>query len=89
MKKQTAEVKHIKQLTGKVVSTKMQKTVVVEVMQITRHPLYQKPVRKTRRFAARYMDMTLAVGDEVRISETKPFSKTVHFQVVEKVLKQG
>lgn len=72
-------------MTGKVVSVKMTKTVIVEVVRTFSHPLYKKTVRRARRFAAHNMLEGIAVGDSVRIAETKPISKTKHFNVVEKV----
>jgi small subunit ribosomal protein S17 len=71
--------------TGEVVSAKTPKTVIVAIISMHRHPLYKKAVRKTRRFAVHNESLTLAVGDTVRIQETKPISKTKHFIVLEKV----
>lgn len=70
---------------GKVVSTKMTKTVVVAIEQISRHPLYQKAIRKTRKFAAHNEIAGIAVGDIVKISETRPVSRRKHFKVVGKI----
>ena len=75
---------HKKEFVGKVASVKTQKTVIVEVIQFHRHPLYQKAVKRTRRFPAHVEGIELAVGDSVRITETKPVSKTKHFIVKEK-----
>ena len=72
-------------ITGTVVSTKMQKTVIVEVVRMYRHPKYKKQVKRTRRFFAHNPDMTLAVGEMITIQETKPVSKRTHFIVLEKV----
>lgn len=71
--------------TGVVVSAKTPKTVIVAIVSMHRHPLYKKAVRKTRRFAAHNESLALAIGDNVRIQETKPISKTKHFIVLEKV----
>ena len=73
-----------KVFTGSVVQTNMQKTVVVEVVQITRHPLYRKTMRKRKRFLAHYEGNAVKVGDSVSIVETRPISKRKHFTVVEK-----
>ncbi len=70
---------------GTVVSMKMQKTVVVEVVRIFRHPKYKKQVKRTRRFFAHNPALTLSVGDVIYIQETKPISKRTHFIVREKV----
>ncbi len=71
--------------TGEVVSVKTIKTVVVAVISTYRHPLYKKLVRKTKRFMAHNESLTLAVGDTVRIGETKPISRSKHFIVLNKV----
>jgi small subunit ribosomal protein S17 len=68
---------------GVVVSDKMQKTVVVEVETRTRHPLYGKTIRKTRRFKAHDEENQCRVGDVVRIMETRPLSKEKRWRVVE------
>ncbi len=70
---------------GQVVSAKTAKTVVVAVQSQSRHPLYKKLVRRTRRFAAHNESMVLEIGDTVVIAETKPISRTKHFYVKEKV----
>lgn len=72
-------------LVGKVVSTKMKKTVIVEVVHTFAHKLYKKTVRKRRRFAAHNTLEGVAEGDVVKIAEVPPMSKTKHFQVVEKI----
>lgn len=79
-------VKHGKVLTGEVVSTKMHKTVAVEVMHIYRHPLYRKAMRKSKKFLAENVGIDLKVGDRVKIVETMPISKRKHFKVLEKLL---
>lgn len=66
---------------GKVVSTKMAKTVIVEVIHTYAHKLYKKTVRRSRRFAAHNEMEGVSVGDTVRIMETRPISKTKHFTV--------
>jgi len=70
-----------KELSGTVVETKMNKTIVVEVVQIRRHPLYRKTMRKTKRFFAHYEGNALHVGDHVTISEVRPISKLKRFIV--------
>lgn len=74
-----------KQFTGTVVSTGMLRTVIVSVEQYHRHPLYKKAIRRTRKFAVDIGAFTLAKGETVIISETKPMSKTKHFVVIEKI----
>jgi len=74
-----------KVLTGKVVSNKMSKTVVVAINVLKRHPIYNKAVMKTRKFKARD-ELGTVVGDTVKIEECKPFSKEVTWKVLEVVV---
>jgi len=76
-----------KVFTGVVVSTKMNKTVIVSVTTVTRHPLYNKGVKHTVRHAAHVEGIDVSVGDTVHIKETKPISKTKHFIVLGKITK--
>lgn len=66
---------------GLVVSDKMQKTVVVAVEFLRKHPLYKKPVKHTRRFKAHAEPGVCKVGDRVRIVETRPLSKEKNWRV--------
>lgn len=72
-------------MVGVVVSTKMNSTIIIEVTQTHKHPLYKKIVRKSRRFAVHSTIPDIAVGDKVMVREVSPVSKRVHFQVIEKV----
>lgn len=74
-----------KKFTGKVVSAKSLKTVIVAFQTVTRHPLYKKAIRRTRRIAVHNESFDLSVGDSVRIGETRPLSRTKHFIVLEKI----
>ena len=67
---------------GVVVSDRMDKTVVIEVNRLVRHPLYQKVIRRTSRCKAHDADDQCGVGDRVRIMETRPLSKTKRWRVV-------
>lgn len=67
---------------GKVVSNKMDKTVVVAVERRVRHPLYGKYVRKTTKFKAHDEENTCNEGDIVEIMETRPLSKEKCWRVV-------
>ena len=71
-----------KKIKGKVISNKMQKTVVVSVEKRVRHPMYEKVMRKTRRFKARD-EIGAKMGDTVVIEECRPLSKEVSFKVIE------
>lgn len=68
---------------GRVVSDKMEKTVVVAVDYLKPHPLYRKIIRKTSKFHAHDEQNGCKVGDVVRIGETRPLSKTKCWEVVE------
>jgi small subunit ribosomal protein S17 len=70
---------------GKIVSAKTPKTVIVGIEHTTRHRLYKKAVKRTRHFAAHNESLVLAEGDQVKIGETKPISKTKRFMVLSKV----
>ena len=62
-------------LTGKVVSNKMDKTIIIIVEEKYAHPLYGKTVKKTRRFMAHDEKNQCLLGDKVIISETRPLSR--------------
>jgi small subunit ribosomal protein S17 len=68
---------------GRVVSNKMDKTVVVEVEYRRRHPLYKKVMRKRRRFFAHDEGNSCQEGDLVRIVETRPLSRKKRWRVAE------
>ena len=72
---------------GKVVSNKMQKTVVVAVERLVQHSLYSKSVRQTVKFKAHDENNESHVGDMVKIMETRPISKDKRWRVVEIVEK--
>lgn len=77
---------HSRELIGKIVSAKMQKTVIVAVDHVFQHPLYRKSMKRTRRFHVHNELTDVKVGDFVKISETKPISKKIHFMVKEKIV---
>ncbi len=68
---------------GRVVSDKMDKTVVVAVDYLKPHPLYRKIIRKTNKFHAHDEENACRVGDTVRIEETRPLSRTKRWRIVE------
>ena len=76
-----------KSRTGTVVSDKMDKTVVVEVRDATKHRTYTKIVRRNTRLKAHDESNSAGLGDTVRIMETRPLSKTKRWRVVEIVEK--
>ena len=74
-----------KTYTGKVVSNRMDKTVVVAITRLFQHPVYKKVVKKVSKFKAHDAGNTCDVGDTVIITETKPISKDKRWLVLEKV----
>lgn len=70
-----------RKLTGKVVSNKMQNTVVVAVEALKTHPIYRKQYKTTARFHAHDETNELAVGTMVEIEETHPMSRMKRFTV--------
>jgi small subunit ribosomal protein S17 len=77
-----------KVLIGEVVSDKMNKTVVVRVDNMRRHPLYGKVIRVSKRFKAHDEDNRCHVGDVVRIVESRPLSREKRWVVTE-ILSRG
>lgn len=77
-----------KQLIGRVTSDKMQKTVVVEVQRVIRHPVYGKVIRSHHRFMAHDEKNECALGDTVRIVESRPMSRRKRW-VVDAVLQRA
>ncbi len=71
-------------LAGKVLSMKMNNTVIVEVVRRTPHPLYKKLMRKSNTFKVDTAGQTVSIGQEVKIVETRPISKQKHFKLMEK-----
>lgn len=71
-----------KQRVGRVVSDKMDKTIVVAVETFVTHPLYKKQIKKTTRFKAHDENNECKVGDVVKIMETRPLSKDKNWRLV-------
>jgi len=69
--------------TGRVVSNKMDKTVVVAVEDRVRHPLYKKIVNRTYKLKAHDENNEYMIGDVVKVMETRPLSKDKRWRVVE------
>lgn len=67
---------------GRVVSDKMDKTIVVEIETTRSHPLYGRRVKYSKRFKAHDENNECKVGDLVEIMETRPLSKDKHFRLV-------
>ena len=73
---------------GRVVSNKMNKTVVVAVERSVVHPIYRKVLRRITKLKAHDEQNACGIGDRVRMIETRPISKEKHWRVVE-VLEKG
>ena len=69
--------------TGKVVSNKMQKTIVVAVEDHVKHPLYNKIVKRTYKLKAHDENNECKMGDTVKVMETRPLSKDKRWRLVE------
>lgn len=72
----------MKILTGKIVSEKTKGAAVVEVVRFLAHPLYRKRMRTTKRYHANN-DVSAKIGDQVKIAERSPISRTVTWKVIE------
>ncbi len=77
------ERKDRKTRTGRVVSDKMDKTVVVAIEEITAHPVYGRRIRRTKKLKAHDEENQARVGDTVRVMETRPLSREKRWRVVE------
>ena len=77
-----------KRLVGRVTSDKMQKTVVVSVENLKRHPLYNKVIRQTTKYKAHNPNDVAKMGDLVQIVESQPMSREKRWSV-EKVLQKA
>ena len=75
--------RHRKERVGIVLSNKMEKTAVVQVTRLVQHPIYHKVIRRRKRYVAHDEKKVAKVGDKVRITETKPISRTKRWKIVE------
>jgi small subunit ribosomal protein S17 len=76
-----------KQLIGKVVSNKMNKSIVIEIENLVMHSLYKKSVRRTKRIKSHDEKNECSVGDIVKVEETRPLSKDKRYRLIEIVEK--
>ena len=74
----------MKQLIGKVISDKMEKTVTVLVERLWQHPVYKKRIKKSKKYLCA-KDIKVKVGDKVIIEECRPISKRKKFRVIKKL----
>lgn len=70
-----------REVSGTVISNKMDKSVVVQVERLVRHSLYKKYIRRRTKFTAHDKDNACQIGDRVTIIETRPLSKTKRWRV--------
>ncbi len=78
-----------REVSGTVISNKMDKTVVVQVERLVKHPLYKKYIRRRNKFRAHDKDNACQIGDRVTLIETRPLSKTKRWrvgQIIEKAV---
>ena len=73
--------------TGEVVSTKMDKTIVVRVSEVKKHPIYKKAIHYSKKFKVHDENSEANVGDSVQIMETRHISKDKYFRLVKIVEK--
>lgn len=73
--------------TGRVISTKMPKTATVEVERIMQHPLYRKRIKRTKKYHV-HDELGVKEGDKVRFAESRPYSKTKKWKILEVVKKE-
>ncbi len=74
-------------LEGMVVKSAMKDTVTVAVSRYVKHPKYKKYQRKTKKYLVHNPGNTVAVGDRVKILETRPISRNKHFVIAERIAK--
>jgi small subunit ribosomal protein S17 len=75
--------------TGRVVSDKMDKTIVVSVERLARHPLYKRVIRLTTKFKAHDEQNDAHVGDTVLIEESRPLSATKRWKLIQVIARAG
>ena len=84
VKEKTEEIQkrgHRKERVGTVISDRQEKTIIVEVERRTAHSLYKKVVKTSKRYVADDQSNEAAIGDKVKIIETRPISKTKRWRL--------
>jgi len=76
-------------LSGKVISSNLNKTVVVKVTRRVQHKLYKKIISRTKKYHAHDDDNTFKIGDNVSIKESRPISKTKSWVVIKNTSKEN
>ena len=72
-----------KEQTGVVLSNKMDKTILVQVERLTRHPVYRKVMRRIKKLKAHDEKREAKTGDKVRVAQTRPLSKEKRWRLIE------
>ena len=72
-------------LTGKIVAKKMNNTVIVEVIRLRPHPLYKKLLKRSKKYKVDMGTSSVAIGQQVKIVETRPLSKDKHFKILDQI----
>ena len=85
---QTVKTTHRQQKVGRVVSNKMDKTIVVVVESLKKHRIYKRTYKQTKAFHAHDEENTCQIGDMVRIEESRPLSKMKRWRLIE-IMKRG
>jgi len=83
MSKRSSNRGQKKELVGIVISNKMDKTIVVEVERLTKHPLYGKTIKRHSKFKAHDPDNKAEVGNKVKIAQVRPLSKDKRWRLIE------
>ena len=78
-----------KVLVGEVVSDRMHKTITVKVERRIRHPIYERVIRRSKKYHAHDEQNQCRIGDQVRIMETRPLSKTKRWRLIEIIRRQA
>lgn len=73
----------LRTMTGTVTSDKMDKTITVEIVRTTRHPVYKRVIKKIKKYKAHDEENKAKKGDWVRIAPTRPLSKTKRWRLIE------
>jgi len=75
------QAKRRKTVIGEVTSDKMDKTIVVKVVRLVKHPIFHKMIRQTKKFKAHDYKNECSIGDKVQMIETRPLSKEKRWRV--------
>lgn len=85
MKENKVEVKSKRSIVGQIVSDKMDKTRIVLITEVRRHPIYGKTYKYSHKIKAHDEENTFKTGDEVEIEETRPISRDKAWRIIRKI----